>query len=621
MKNINRILSWLFLSASSITVSAQTGIGTLTPHSSAQLDVVSNNKGLLAPRMTTAQRTSINNPADGLLVYDTSTHSFWYYKTGTGWSNLQSAPFSLPFLAIENNNNHLFTILNSGMGTPIVAASYTNTYDATAIQGILDNASPGYLSSGVSGVHRGTGVNGFGVHGEHWGGGSGVYGRAATGVGVMGYSAKGTGVSGYSDSTYGVQAGSLWGIGLFASSTDSFAIRAVTNKKKPTVRIENNYTGTTGNTYTTGLYASQADSGYGVIATSNAGVGLLGSATYGKGVIGTSSLRTGTSGYSYSGSGMEAESVYGIGIKANSYDSSAARFENTNTSNTAATLDVTTVAASGYASRFKINNSSSNSVVVSAETNGDGTALYGKSSGGVAVRGISTDSFGVIGISSFMNGVYAYSDYNIGLVAMSGSGSAARFRITDPTNPSPVFLVEEVGTSNLAIFRSGSSSSTIANVARISNNGTGYFNGGTQSSGADIAEAFDVVNEISEYEPGDVLVISQDHDRTVEKSNDAYSSLVIGVYATKPGVLLTEEDIETDISDKVPMGVVGVIPTKVCTDGGVIKRGDMLVTSSRKGVAMKADPNKIKTGQIIGKALQNYDGDGVGKINVFVNVK
>src|SRR3546814_4434594 len=127
------------------------------------------------------------------------------------------------------------------------------------------------------------------------------------------------------------------------------------------------------------------------------------------------------------------------------------------------------------------------------------------------------------------------------------------------------------------------------------------------------------MGDFAAYEAGDVLVISVDEDRTVEKSSEAYSTLVVGVYATKPGVLLTEEDIDTDISDKVPMGVVGVIPTKVCLEGGVIKRGDLLVTSSQSGVAMKADPDKVRVGQVIGKALQEYDGNGTGKIKVLVN--
>jgi hypothetical protein len=159
------------------------------------------------------------------------------------------------------------------------------------------------------------------------------------------------------------------------------------------------------------------------------------------------------------------------------------------------------------------------------------------------------------------------------------------------------------------------------NVARINSAGRGFFNGGTQTGGADVAEVFDVEGSSSEYEPGDILVISTDSDRAVEKSNAPYSTLVAGVYATKPGVLLTEEHIDADLSGKVPMGVIGVIPTKVCLEGGVIKRGDMLVTSSIPGVAMKADPDKVKVGQVLGKALADYNAAGIGKINVLVSVK
>jgi hypothetical protein len=71
----------------------------------------------------------------------------------------------------------------------------------------------------------------------------------------------------------------------------------------------------------------------------------------------------------------------------------------------------------------------------------------------------------------------------------------------------------------------------------------------------------------------------------------------------------------------VPMGVIGVIPTKVCLEGGPIRRGDLIVTSSLTGVAMKADIDKVKPGQIIGKALQDYKEDGIGKINVLVSIK
>ncbi len=175
----------------------------------------------------------------------------------------------------------------------------------------------------------------------------------------------------------------------------------------------------------------------------------------------------------------------------------------------------------------------------------------------------------------------------------------------------------EAGNGNLAVFKVGTS-----NKARIDDTGKGFFNGGTQNSGADIAEAFDVEGNRKDYEPGDVLIISQNSDRKVEKSSSPYSTLVAGVFATKPGVLLTEKNAEQDQLDQmVAMGVVGVVPTKVCLEGGVIKRGDLIVTSSLPGVAMKADPEKVKVGQVIGKALQDYTTDGTGKINVLVSIK
>ncbi|MBK9336155.1 MAG: hypothetical protein IPM98_06045 [Lewinellaceae bacterium] len=57
------------------------------PDPSAILDVKSSDKGVLVPRMSTAQRTGIGAPAAGLLVFDTGTGSFWLYN-GAAWTNL-----------------------------------------------------------------------------------------------------------------------------------------------------------------------------------------------------------------------------------------------------------------------------------------------------------------------------------------------------------------------------------------------------------------------------------------------------------------------------------------------------------------------------------------------------
>ena len=54
------------------------------PDASAMLDVSSTDKGLLIPRMNTAQREGIISPATGLLVYDTNESGFWFFG-GSGW--------------------------------------------------------------------------------------------------------------------------------------------------------------------------------------------------------------------------------------------------------------------------------------------------------------------------------------------------------------------------------------------------------------------------------------------------------------------------------------------------------------------------------------------------------
>ena len=61
----------LFLALACRPAHAQMVIGGSTPNPSALLDLQSTSKGLLPPRMTTAQRDAIALPATGLIVYNT----------------------------------------------------------------------------------------------------------------------------------------------------------------------------------------------------------------------------------------------------------------------------------------------------------------------------------------------------------------------------------------------------------------------------------------------------------------------------------------------------------------------------------------------------------------------
>ncbi len=71
----------LFLMLSVFQLSAQVGIGTVNPDGTSILDVSSIDKGILVPRMTSAQRIAITTPADGLLVYDIDFKCLFTYDT------------------------------------------------------------------------------------------------------------------------------------------------------------------------------------------------------------------------------------------------------------------------------------------------------------------------------------------------------------------------------------------------------------------------------------------------------------------------------------------------------------------------------------------------------------
>jgi len=288
------------------------------------------------------------------------------------------------------------------------------------------------------------------------------------------------------------------------------------------------------------------------------------------------------------------------------------------------------------------NGTNANGIGVYGTDAGSGYGVYGSAVNGTGVYGVSVNGNGGQFFNSNVNntsdalyagnlgkgnGLSAASEEGNGIMALTNSPSAFGIRAFNNGGGTAISAVAFGGTAieaelagstgNIAVFKAGGS-----NKARIDASGRGYFNGGTQASGADVAETFDVEGNRSGYEPGDVLIISQSSDRKVEKSQSPYSTLVAGVYATKPGVLLTEKNAEEDQLDAmVPMGVIGVIPTKVCTEGGNIKRGDLLVTSSVSGVAMKADLDKVKVGQVIGKALEDYNATEIGKIKVLVSVK
>jgi hypothetical protein len=159
--------------------------------------------------------------------------------------------------------------------------------------------------------------------------------------------------------------------------------------------------------------------------------------------------------------------------------------------------------------------------------------------------------------------------------------------------------------------------STITRKFHISANGT-------YTAGSDFAEAFEASGGKASYEPGDVLVLSKNNPKAIEKSSIPYDTKVAGIYSTRPGVLGADKDGVTRMDENdIPVAITGIVPARVTDENGTIEPGDLLTTSSVPGCAMKASPaviNGIKiypAGTIVGKALGSLtSGQGIIKVLV-----
>ena len=110
--------------------------------------------------------------------------------------------------------------------------------------------------------------------------------------------------------------------------------------------------------------------------------------------------------------------------------------------------------------------------------------------------------------------------------------------------------------------------------------------------------------------PGPADVVAIDMTGGIKLTDEANATRVIGVVSTNPAQILME-----DLPNSVPVALSGTVPCKVTTENGPIYPGDMLVSSSKPGYAMKAiDP---KPGSIIGKAVERLE-EGDGEILIFV---
>ena len=122
---------------------------------------------------------------------------------------------------------------------------------------------------------------------------------------------------------------------------------------------------------------------------------------------------------------------------------------------------------------------------------------------------------------------------------------------------------------------------------------------------ADLAEYYEGDKD---YEVGTVLVFGGDKEVTTTNVNG--DTRVAGVVSNTAGFVMY--DACPGLKNLVALQ--GRVPCKVV---GKIRKGEMLVTSKIAGVAIAAGAD-IKVGTVIGKALENYDSDHIGTIEIAV---
>lgn len=146
--------------------------------------------------------------------------------------------------------------------------------------------------------------------------------------------------------------------------------------------------------------------------------------------------------------------------------------------------------------------------------------------------------------------------------------------------------------------------------------------GALTAGGADLAELYGSTEDLQQ---GEIVALDSDILENVVRSTSAYQRDVIGIVATRPGLVLGP----TTASTTYPIALVGRVPVKVTTENGMIKAGDRITASSKDGYGMRA----THAGRVLGTALEDInvenlvscsdDGDDslqCGEVLVFVNL-
>ena len=479
------------------------GIGTTTPDASAILDMLSTNKGILVPRMNTAGMNAIVAPANSLLIYNTDSLCYCFYRVpttswislctgGSGGAGSVGPTGATGAAGIAGATGITGAIGATGIGTtgPTGDIGPTGAVGATGFGAGTPGATGVTGPTGSAGIAGATGVTGAtGLAGAT--GATGVAGvTGATGVtGAVGA----TGITGVAGATGVTGAAGATGV------TGATGITGVTGAVGATgVTGAAGATGATGVTGATGITGATGASGPNWTITSN-NYNANGTQSIITTIPSTITSSTGawlttgnaglTAGTNYIGTNDAVDFVVKTGGTAATNERMRVLGATTGNVivNSAVSISPTTDLFSAYGFGYPgaINTTASLTYPISGYSAGTASGIYGENSAtgqgvlgtsvstGIGVWGDNSASgTGVVGTNNATGvGVFGFvtapataaSDAVIG--QMNALGSAGTFQIVNAANASNAFWAITNGTGRAAEIQQNNATAAAIGLA------------------------------------------------------------------------------------------------------------------------------------------------------------
>jgi hypothetical protein len=260
----------------------------------------------------------------------------------------------------------------------------------------------------------------------------------------------------------------------------------------------------------------------------------------------------------------------------------------------------------------------------SLTVNGTSIALGGSGTVTATATNALTIGTGLSGTS--YNGSTAVTITNTGVTSIAAGTNIA---VSGATGAVTVSVTGTVGSATTAATVTTAAQPNITSVGTLTgltiNNATTAITNGATSGTGNIGSAAGVFNTVfakatsaqyadlaevyvadAEYTPGTVMVFGGSAEVTV--ANLAGDTRIAGVVSTNPAHVM---NAGLDAANVVVIALTGRVPTRVT---GTVNKGDMMISAGNGYACACATP---AMGTVIGKALENFDGES-GVIEIVV---